>query len=238
MQQEVIVPWSPGAAADPFRTRALGWTLRQWSDAGYWPLMAMGCQSGWSKAEAVAAAVSRAGPVVLLADADCFVAREAVAQSVQAVRDGAAWSIPHGRVLRLTDEATVALIVGDPQPLHPFEREPYVGRGGGGIVAVRRDVALDCSMDSTFRDWGGEDESWGFALATLWEDPHRPNPQPDKGWPLTHLYHPQPHKPTLWGSHENEARRRRYWEAYMGRDRDTMRELVEEGRPASWASNV
>jgi hypothetical protein len=244
-QQQVVVPWK--LTSDQHRLDAFVWCLSRWVTAGYQVRVAQTCDDVWCKAAALTRAVAESQPVFLMADADVVVDPAAVADAVQAVSDGAAWAIPHWRVHRLTEAATARLIadgLGEWQR-DDHAREPYVGTGTGGVVAVRAEVARDCPMDGRFLDWGGEDHSWGYALDRLHGEPYRParvmeaiaqSREPPAAFDLIHLYHPQPaSRPTMFGSLENEQLRKRYWEAWSTHDEVGMRQLVEEGRV--WASN-
>jgi hypothetical protein len=146
----------------------------------------------WSKGEALARARSETEATVLVvADADVFVTRSALARCVRKIVDRAApWAMPYETVRRLRPETTRALYeataAGQSPILAPgtLDRREYVGVRGGGIVVLPASGWDACPLDPRFRGWGGEDEAWGRALSTLL----------GPGWFLDghvwHLWHP------------------------------------------------
>lgn len=222
---EVIVPWRAG---DKDRERAWSWLWSSWRAAHPdWPVTLADIPNGepWVKAKAVMPAIeASSADVVVVADADVWC--DTVNQAVGAFGYGYEWAVPHGRVFRLTKPATLLVMTGTrPEDLGADDRteNPYPGVAGGGIVAVRRDAALDCPMDRRFVGWGGEDFSWGLALAALHGSPWRGSA------PLWHLWHtPQPRNSRKIGTDANEELRKRYFDAYG--QPDVMRALVNAGR--------
>ncbi|RCV53458.1 glycosyltransferase family protein [Marinitenerispora sediminis] len=178
-------------------------------------------QGPWCKARAVAAALPFAtGDLLVIADADCW--SPGIDAALEAVRDGAPWAMPHGRVHRLTPDATAQVLAGvAPHPRMPVTQRPYQGWPGGGIVVVRRDVYEQAPLDPRFTGWGGEDESWAHALTTLAGPPWRGRA------PLWHLWHPpQDRMSRRWGSPEARELAGRYRKA--ARSPAAMRALVDE----------
>lgn len=213
MAIEVVIPWLAGS---PQRKAALEWVCRRYE----WPVTLGPGGRPWVKADAVMPAVERsAADIVVVADADCWC--DGTAAAVEAVEAGARWAVPHGKVHRLTEVATAAVLGGlDPEGL-PTEQRPYLAYIGGGIVVARREVLLDVPLDPRFIGWGSEDSAWGCALTALAGRPWR-------GFePLYHLWHPPQDRLTrVIGSEESEALRARYLAA--ARMPKKMRPLIEE----------
>ncbi len=114
------------------------------------------------KAIAVQDAIDRAtGDVLVVADADvwCEGLQEALDRS-----PGHPVTIPHGKVLRLSERGSVAFRDGE---RHPDIAEEHRGMPGGGIVILRRDVWERVPLDPRFVGWGGEDRSWATALEAV-----------------------------------------------------------------------
>lgn len=227
MTVEVVVPWRDGCE---HRRRALDWTTRRWAERhpDWTVTLAELAWGPWVKALAVMPAiVESSADVIVVADAD--VACDEVTSAVQAVLDGAAWAIPHGKVHRLTSAATAEVYGGaDPADLgwEALAEDPYWGVAAGGLVVLTRPLALEIPLDPRFTGWGGEDHSWGFALSTLAGDPERGEA------PLWHLWHPPAERVTrVIGSHASEALRRRYRDARI--QADDMRRVVAEV-PTPW----
>lgn len=81
----------------------------------------------------------------------------------------------------------------------------YLGVEGGGIVVLRRETYAECPLDPRFVGWGGEDESWGFALRALYGPPVRVRK------PVIHLWHPPANRMTRgYGSLASRELRKRY----------------------------
>lgn len=222
MTVEVIVPWRAGC---PHRESAWRWVRARWVEAGWAMTVAELPDGPWVKAHAVnPAAQASAADVVVVADADCW--SPAVGDAVAMVEAGRAWAMPHGRVWRFNEGFTQSVLVGaDPAACRPewATETPYWGVAGGGIVALRRDVALDVPLDPRFEGWGGEDHAWGFALRTLYGDPWRTEA------PLWHLWHPpEPRMTRKVGSMRSELLRRRYFSAQGSVE--AMRALVDEAK--------
>lgn len=226
MNVEAIIPWRGGC---PWREQAFAWVLERHLER--WPTTAAVCPAErWVKAAAAMPAVQHSSAsVVVVADADVWC--DGLDAAVAAVLDGEAWAIPHGKVHRLTRDATQLVLEGQaPATLtgHVHEQIPYTGIAGGGLVVLRREVALDVPLDPRFEGWGGEDHSWGYALQTLAGRPWRGDA------PLWHLWHPAaPRLSRKIGSEPSEALRRRYWAAMS--NPQAMRNLIEE---IPWPSSV
>lgn len=161
----------------------------------------------WNKAVAVAQALPASfHGTVVVADADSI--SEGVTDALIAVEEGAAWAMPHGKVLRLTESATAQMyehglgVVPDNPPT--IER-PYRGVFGGGIMVLHSYVYRDVPLDPRFEGWGQHDMSWGAALRTKYPRYKRFNAD------LIHLWHPLPQRDSrTWGSAEKAKLFRRY----------------------------
>ena len=141
----------------------------------------------WSKGGAVDAIVRMLDITegLVLADADCIVTPEALADSMRAVADGAAWSMPHRNVLRLGRAETYMLYRGR-REISCLRASSRPGPPGGGIVVLTREAyATVGGIDPRFYGWGGEDISFARALDTL------VGPCVRFEADLWHLYHPR-----------------------------------------------
>lgn len=219
---EVIVPWADTGCFH--RARALRWLLARYraEHPGWKVTVAAAPSAPWVKALAVNPAVraSRAD-VVIVADADVWTGLDA---AVAAVREGAAWAVPHTTVHRLTEHATDHLVNDLPWQVATTER-PYRGVAGGGVVVAPRITLAAIPLDPRFEGWGQEDLAWAVALRALagreWRGPDD----------LVHLFHPpQSRRDRRVGSHEGRDLYRRYVAAAReGTVR--VRELIEEVPP-------
>jgi hypothetical protein len=195
-----VARWLPAPG-----TRVNQWCSRRWAQQ-QWPVTTAEAPEGeWCKAAAVTPAVeSSSADIVVVADADVWC--DGISAAVDAIEGGAAWATPHLKVHRLTPEATEEILTGG--ELHdrvPLTEPAYIGRVGGGILAIRRDVYLDCPLDPRFIGWGQEDEAWNLALTALHGDVHQGVA------PLYHLWHPsQPRQSRAIGSPRSAALLRRY----------------------------
>lgn len=184
------------------------------------------CTGRWSKAEAITRALAESSePVVIVADADCIT--PGIVQAVRSVRQGAPWAIPHLKVYRMNQEATLKIYEGvAPGSLTGrnawLDQNPYKGFEGGGITVLRRDVYLDCPLDPAFVGWGQEDEAWAMALNGLYGAPWRGVA------PLYHLWHEKPERLSRYaGSAASLARLAAYKEA---RIHNAWPELLKDAR--------
>lgn len=176
----------------PAREAAWRYTQR-WLAAHHpeWPIIeGYGNGKDWSKGEAIADALMRTtADVLIVADADCLVAPTALAWTVEQVRRGAPWAIPHQHVYRASQSVTARYLAQLPAALvmpdaADLTREPYIGYVGGGIFVVRR-VHYEASggIPLAFRGWGGEDT----ALATILDGMIGPHVRGTAD--LLHLWH-------------------------------------------------
>lgn len=219
MPIDVVVPYRPGCK---YREWAWAWVKARYAQRhADWNIIEAAAPDGpWVKALAVMPAVhSSTADVLVIADADVWC--DELQAAVDAVQNGRPWAIPHFNVHRLTQRATAARYAG--QPATDTEEPPYRGFEGGGITIVRRDAALAVPMDPRFVGWGGEDASWGFALAHFYGRPWRGTAD------LTHFWHPPQQRMTRkHGSMASKRLFRRYADARLRRSR--MTELIQEAQ--------
>lgn len=164
----------------------------------------------WCKAAAVADALARAdGDILVIADADVWT--DGIGEAVVRL-DSAAWTIPHHRVCRLDRVATAAVLDGSKRfgQTATFDRPPYMGRRGGGMVVLSRELYERVPMDRRFLGWGQEDDAWALALravagrewrglADLWHLWHKPQPRQRIG-------HGSEANMALWDQYKRAAR--------------------------------
>jgi hypothetical protein len=169
------------------------------------------------------AAGYRVGPgdKVIVADADVWV------DPTGALEADTAWAVPHLKVHRLSDCATVRMIAGEPWRGLPLDRsnqrdcKPYNGQPAGGVVVLNRSVIESCTPDPRFVGWGHEDVAWDAALTSLFGSPWRGTAD------LVHLWHPaQPRLDRATGTHQSKALMRRYLNA--ARRPDLIRGILME----------
>lgn len=218
---------------DQIRIRARQYVAGLYESQGYRVHLAQCPAPEWSKGAAVNPVANQTtGDVLVLADADSFVAPEHLDRAIgQAGIRG--WAMPHSVVKRLDRESSDRLIRGMPGRQR-LERSAYPALPGGGILVVTREAwDMVGGFDPRFRGWGGEDHCIGLALRCLTGNEINPR----RICPLIHLWHPEApncRRP----SDNNRWLDKRYRDAR--RNPDLMRELVEEARrwesqPASYA---
>jgi hypothetical protein len=149
----------------------------------------------WSKGTAVRNCLRYArGDVIVVHDADSTV--DNLADAVEVVEMGAAWCVPHSRIVRLNEHTTGQWLTRPVPHRLPAvtarHRERYAKPSvhGGGVTVLQRKILEDVPVDPRFRGWGGEDLAWGRALGTL----HGEAVQLQTD--LIHLWHPP--RPEHW----------------------------------------
>jgi hypothetical protein len=217
MAIEVIIPF---AGSDPDRERALAWVISRLQ----YPYRIASCLLPFNKARAVMPGIERSSAeIVVMHDADVWT--PGLPAAVKAVEDGAAWAIPHWKVLRMSEGATRSVLEGAEWRGQVLARPPYVGVAGGGIVVSRRDTLLEIPLDARFTSWGQEDESWAMALWCCLGEPWRGEA------PLVHLWHPlEAREGQRKGSQLGWDLRNRY--ACVRCDLPGMRDLLREAHDA------
>lgn len=224
MSISVVVPL---AGDCPHRARAWQWVRTQYQ--GLEVCEGYGDPDRWCKAQAVADGLSRAtGDLLVIADADVW--SEHLQTAIDAVESGQVqWASPHRHVRRLTEQGTEQFINGERETAKTEEQHHAVL--GGGMVVLSRETYERCPLDARFVGWGSEDQSFGYALRTLYGKPLINNQ------PLWHLWHPPQQRMTRKvGNAANDELRGRYTGAKMQPRR--MRELIEEGRCLSSGSSL
>jgi hypothetical protein len=182
-----------------------------------------GDAAAWSKGAAVADALTRTDVELLDRRRRRCLVSTTIALAVDAVKAGECeWAVPHRRVVRLTEGETTAVYGGG--ELHERTGRENTGVIGGGIVVVPRELYAQAPIDPRFVNWGGEDISFGFALAAVAGPPERGIA------PLFHLWHPPaPYSQHAMCAPENDALFGQYVRARG--DADAIRSLVSEGVP-------
>jgi hypothetical protein len=227
----VVVPFRGGC---PHRERAWHWVRERYRSVHpEWEVIEAPAPEGpWSKGGALNPAIRGCdAQIVIQADADVWC--DGLERAVYALVCGqASWAMPHKMVHRLGEKGTAAILAGaEWREQKDLAQRPYPGLWGGGILAARRDVLVDCPMDSRFQTWGQADESWAIALRCLY----------GKGWrgtaDLVHLFHPPAERESRrHGSKASRALHGRYRKAR--RDPEQMRALIAEAEEDSWASTT
>jgi hypothetical protein len=224
-QVSVIIPWQKG---DPTREAAkeyvLNWFREQMPNE--WQIVvAETNQQPFSKAGVMREALADTfGKIIVVHDADSIT--PGLPEAISMLSGRARWAIPHTLVHRLTQEATDAIYAGkQPAELLALTHEkPYKGVRAGGSLVLERDLFVECPPDYRFNGWGGEDESWGYALHIVAN-----HDAPRSRQPLIHLWHNPPERMNrMYGSIESKNLVERYRTA--ARNRQTMLRLIQEHR--------
>lgn len=156
LRVEVVVPFRDGCE---YRERARDYVaLRYATEHSGWTVTHAEGGDPWVKALAVMPAVTASeAEVIVVADADVWTDAQRLREAVSAVERGAAWAMPHRRVLRLSERATSEVLDGtrlsEVSELETAE-EPHDATFGGGIVVARRGVILSTPLDPHFVGWG------------------------------------------------------------------------------------
>ena len=226
-------PWRPG---NPDRDAAARWVIGQWRqhhpDIPTTHSRHLPTNGPWRKATHIWHLTNTIpADILIVSDVDVWVDPAAIRAAVDTVDTGqAGWAAPHGDVYRLSPRATRALLALPSADRMPPLRDgdlaepPYPGHLGGGIIIIRREVALEVPLDPRFEGWGQEDDSWGLALRALAGPPWRGKA------PLLHLWHPPAaRKSRRHGTRAGLTLYRRYEAACAGTT-GPMRALTNEAR--------
>lgn len=220
MNFSVIIPY---AWSDPYREKAFDYVRGWWEHMGYPTYVGLG-NGGlvWSKGAAVHSVrhlVDTDG--LIIADCDVMVTRELLGIAKSAVASGAAWAMPHGRVIRMNRMDTHRLYrIGEQALLDARQTSRHAPPGGGLVILTTAAYDTVGGIDPAFHGWGGEDISFARALDTLVGVGLR------LGGYLWHLWHPlTPRRPGNRANPESEALAGRYLEAEG--DPEAMRALVD-----------
>lgn len=230
----VVIPWREVHC--PHRTANLEHISKFWPSDWEIILSEDPTPDKFIKGEAVRVGVEKArGDVVVMHDGDLLTFPR-LPQAVEAVRHGAAWSMPMTQVSRLSPRATIEVREG----ANPFERaeastwpgewpktwldeRPYkYDQEAGGCMVTTRRTLLEIPIDRRYTGYGAEDESHGMALTML-----RGKGIRIEG-PCFHLWHPPQTERHKVLSPENVAIRRRYQSAWGRKDRTAMGRLIAE----------
>lgn len=222
MNFTTIIPYR---FTDQYRHRAFEFTRRWWDDRGIPVLVGEHAGESWSKGAAVDSARSDVETDgLIIADCDVLISRELLAVSMAAVRSGAAWAMPHGRVIRLSRADTSRVYRHGDAALTSARESRWAPPGGGLVVLTTGAYDTVGGIDPRFVGWGGEDISFARALDTLVGLGVR------FGGVLWHLYHPRTaRRPGNRASVESERIAARYLEAEG--NPELMRVLVQRDEP-------
>lgn len=225
MSVAVLVPFTPGRCE--WRDRAWAWVRAHYAaEHPGWAVVTGSCDGEWSKGRAVADALAQTdADVMVIADADVLAPPSALRDAVSALRTHG-WAIPHRKVHRLDQDATQAFYAG--RTVRRYDRPPYKGVAGGGLVVLTRAAYEECPIDPRFLGWGGEDVSWGWALNALKGPPWRGDAD------LTHLWHPTVRVGHLGGPESRALTMR--WRFATRRQGALLHIMLGEAREALWAS--
>lgn len=145
----------------------------------------------WVKGAAIADALGRcSAEILVLADADVLIAPDALRQSVEQVRTGSAWAMPHEMVYRVDARMSESYCANLPElPTFPYRdatvRAPYLGMPGGGLVVLKHAMYHAIGgIPLAFRGWGSEDQCLALLCEKLLGTCARGNAD------LLHLWHP------------------------------------------------
>lgn len=218
----VIVPFSPGVCQQ--RDRVWAWLNARWQRLHpSWRVIEAHYDGEWCKAAAIQSVIGDVtSDVVIVADADVYMAPLELSAAVTRIASGAPWSVPWRNVRRLTETETARVMSNEDYTLEPMLRMRrhvyYEGVAGGGLVIIPRKAWDTAPMDDRFVGWGYEDISWGYALDTLVGEHVRFDAD------LFHLWHP-PQSNCGSPSEASEALWREYQMAHRRPSR--MRALVD-----------
>ena len=222
----VIVPRRGDNGSD--RDKAWAWLKAHYETVHPdWAVLEDGCDAGpWRKGVAVDRAMQGAkGDVLVIADSDCILPKEALEHAVELVATKQApWVIPHTLVKRLDKKATGALLCMPYNAEPPYEgsltRAPYVGFPGGGFIIVDHSAFQAAGgMPKSFAGWGAEDEATATIMDTL------VGPHVRLEYDLWHMWHVHAKKANMTHHAMNRSLLHMF-RAFAG-DQDGMFELVE-----------
>ena len=225
MKIAIVVPWRD--SGDKLRARNWIWVKKRWGY--YFPnydIIEADCKSTeWNKPAALNAAIMNIShDVLIIADADCFIASRAIQQALSDVTDDN-WIVPHLMVHRLSKDVTQTLtesvdIVDTPAAGATIMR-PYLGRAGGGLLIIgRKNYWRAGGFDERFRMWGAEDSAFGIAADTLVGNHIRYE------YPLVHMYHSPGRRELNPYYRANKIRVQRYKQIAKRGNKAALAELV------------
>jgi len=168
------------------------WLLNHWRFELPAAQIVVGIDDGepFSKTCAVNNAFQHAHPandVIVMIDADCYIAAEVILNCAARIREARRWReplwfVPYRHLYRLTDTATAQLIAShyehplqfsmphNPRDVGSSEDLAAIGHRFGALIQIfpREAFLLVGGMDPRFRGWGGEDVTLVRVLDTLY----------------------------------------------------------------------
>lgn len=207
----ILVPFTPGLSEE--RDKIWAWLREYWRRQlphakvilGQDPVHGL-AEEGvpFSKTAAVNAAAAQArGDVLVILDADAYVAPELITHCAAEIRFAhrtrrRLWFVPYRRFYRLSQDATARVLDSDPgDPWHPEDppltthldalqgRSPKYGHHFAAMIMILPRAAFEevGGMDPRFAGWGGEDISFMRAVDTIYVN-HK-----TVDYSVFHLYH-------------------------------------------------
>lgn len=221
---KIIIPFSD---TDEYRRRVLGYVITLHNMYGFDCIVGeIPNDEPWSKGRAVRAAIKDLPNEELIAitDADVFIGEAGLLWASLTASEHGAWVIPHLRVCRLSQGLTGALLAGEDWPGEEWDRQPYIGVPGGGMVVLTVGQYRECPIDPRFIGWGSEDHAWGYALYGMFGNPIRGTED------LLHFWHPASTQKGYGrlGSDPNNNLRKKYFQAIH--KPDVLRRLIADGQ--------
>ena len=183
MSVAVLIPF---VSEDKDRIAAFKAVCKWWKD-NFGFQVVKGIADPYTKGAALSDAAARArADIYCIADADCILQEPwRITEIVKAIEAGQfEWAVPHGKVHRLTEEATNDYYARGDCDITDIHYPPYTGCKGGGLVVLSRRAWEEVGgIEPRFVGWGGEDVAFGYALELLVGKPHIGNGR------LIHLWH-------------------------------------------------
>lgn len=216
MDTTIIIPFY---GDDEWREKVMWWVHAYYLAQGF--EVEIGVSSRRSKAEAVNNGVSFAtGDKLAIIDADTVITAKQLSQGLLQGE----WVVPYNRCLNLTQEATEGLLDYEDLPfdLLPIEGERHKHNYAGGVNIISRRLFDEVGgFDPRYEGWGGEDESFGRAVDTMFQ------PAVFVPGDVYHLWHVEDDTKKQFNQRVNLQMWKRYRWATGRQDR--MRKVLERG---------
>jgi glycosyltransferase involved in cell wall biosynthesis len=156
---QAVVPWrNPGCS---HRVKAWEHAQQQWPDI----VIGEAPEGPWNIAAALNNGIAKAtADILILTGADVVVDRGAYEAAIKVAEKGR-WAQAGHQYMRLKEASSKAMIAGVTDVwMDGSLMESYIGLGP--IVAPRQ-MLVDIGYDERFVGWGGEDDAFGLAMATM-----------------------------------------------------------------------